>query len=68
VAVSGLALAGGALASGSVVAQAGRESHGMSRDALEQLKALDDSETAAGWIDIAKGTRHPAQPRWCVRG
>jgi manganese oxidase len=61
VAVSGLALAGGALATGSVVAQTGNESHGTSRDALAQPKGLDNFEHAAEWIDIAKGIRHPAR-------
>jgi FtsP/CotA-like multicopper oxidase with cupredoxin domain len=61
VAASGLALAGGALASGSAVAQMGHESHGMSHGGPVQPKAPDDSETAARWIDIARGTRHPAR-------
>ena len=61
VAVSGLALAGGALASGSAVAQTGQESLGTSQGAPAQPKAPDGSEAAAWWIDIARGTRYPAR-------
>src|SRR6266849_3505179 len=62
VAVSGLALAGSALASGSAVAQVGHEGHGMSRGAPAQSQSPDDAKTAAQWwLNIAKGTRHPAR-------
>jgi len=61
VAVSGLALAGGALASGSAVAQTGHESHGTSQDAPAQPNVPGGSETAARWINIATSTRQPAR-------
>jgi hypothetical protein len=61
VAVSGLALAGGAIASGSAVAQMGHESHSTSQGVPAQPKARDDSEVAARWIEIARGIRHPAR-------
>ncbi len=61
VAVSGLALAGGALANGPAVAQADHESHGTSQGAPAQPKAPDSSETAAWWINVARGTRHAAR-------
>ncbi len=61
VAVSGLALAGGALAGGSAVAQTGHESHGTSRGAPAQPKGPDGSETAAWWLDIARGIPHAAR-------
>jgi len=61
VAVSGLALAGTALASGSAEGQMGHEGHGMSAHMPAQSKASDDAESAAQWIDIARGTQHPAR-------
>src|SRR5215813_11398111 len=61
VAVSGLALAGTALASGSAEAQMGHEGHSMFPHTPAQPKASDDAEPAAQWIDIARGTRHPAR-------
>jgi manganese oxidase len=61
VAVSGLALAGGALASGPVVAQVGHEGQGMARSLPTQPKAPDSSETAAWWIDTARTIPHSAR-------
>jgi manganese oxidase len=61
VAVSGLALAGSALASRSAGAQMSHEGHGMSPHTPAQPKASDDTESAAQWIDIARGTQHPAR-------
>jgi FtsP/CotA-like multicopper oxidase with cupredoxin domain len=61
VAVSGLALAGSALARGSAVAQMGHEGHGMSTRELAKPQGRGETETAAQWIDIAKGTRHAAR-------
>ncbi len=67
VAASGLALAGGALAGGPAVAEMGHEGHEMSggtsgqRQAPEHTKTRDHTKTRAQWIDIAKGTRHPAR-------
>jgi manganese oxidase len=61
IAVSGLALAGSALASGSAEAQMGHEGRGMSPHTPAQPKASDDTESAAQWIDIARGTQHPAR-------
>lgn len=61
VAVSGLALAGGALARGSAAAQTGHESRGASRDAPAQPKAADGSEAAAWWLEIARGIPHSAR-------
>jgi FtsP/CotA-like multicopper oxidase with cupredoxin domain len=60
-AASGLALAGGALAAGSAVAQMGREGHRMSRSAPAQRHAPSGAGTSSQWIDIAKGTHHPAR-------
>src|SRR5216684_4898537 len=61
VAVSGLALAGSGLVSGSAVAQMQHEGRGMSTLAAAKPQGLDDAKTMAPWIDIAKGTRHPAR-------
>lgn len=62
VAVSGLALAGGALSNGSPVAQADHEHHGSSQQgAPAQPRAPDDSQGVAQWIEIAKDTEHPAR-------
>ncbi len=62
VAVSGLALAGSALASGPAVAQMEHEGHGMSPSTPAQRQMPHDAKTAAQWwINIAKGTRHPAR-------
>jgi FtsP/CotA-like multicopper oxidase with cupredoxin domain len=62
VAVSGLALAGSALASGSAVAQMEHEGHGMSGGAREPSQTPGDAKTAGQWwINIAKGTQHPAR-------
>jgi manganese oxidase len=60
IAVSGLALAGSTVASGSAEAQMGHENHGMSPH-TPAPKASDDPESAAQWIDIARGTQHPAR-------
>lgn len=61
VAVSGLALAGGGLASGSAAAQMQHEGHGMSTRAAAKPQGRDDAKTMAQWTDIAKGTQHPAR-------
>src|SRR5215831_19515331 len=61
VAVSGLALAGGGLASGSAVAQMEHEGHGPSSRAPAKAEGRDNARTLASWNDIAKGTRHPAR-------
>jgi manganese oxidase len=61
VAVSGIALAGGAVAGGSTLAQMGHEDHGTPSRTPAQSQASEHAKTAAQWIDIAKGTRHPAR-------
>jgi FtsP/CotA-like multicopper oxidase with cupredoxin domain len=61
VAVSGLALAGGALGSGTAVAQMGHEGHGTSPSAPAKPQGRGGTESVGQWIDIAKGTRHPAR-------
>ena len=61
VAVSGLTLAGGALASGSAVAQMEHEGHGTSSRAPAKAERRDDARTMTSWNDIAKGTQHPAR-------
>ncbi len=60
VAVSGLALASSALAGGPAATQMGHEGQGMSRGA--PTPSPEDAKTAAQWwINIAKGTQHPAR-------
>jgi FtsP/CotA-like multicopper oxidase with cupredoxin domain len=61
VAVSGLALAGSGLASGSAVAQMEHEGHGPSSRAPAKPEGRDNARTLASWNDIAKGTQHPAR-------
>jgi len=65
-AVSGLALASAALANRSAVAQMGHEGHGamghdMSPAQPQQPPASDQATAASQWMDIVKGTQHPAR-------
>jgi FtsP/CotA-like multicopper oxidase with cupredoxin domain len=61
VVVSGLALAGSGLASGSAVAQMEHEGHDPSSRAPAKPEGRDNARTLASWNDIAKGTQHPAR-------
>jgi FtsP/CotA-like multicopper oxidase with cupredoxin domain len=60
VAVSGLALTGAALGSGSAFAQRGHEGHSMPTPQAAP-PAPDAGTNAKQWLDIVKGTRHPAR-------
>jgi manganese oxidase len=60
VAVSGLAIAGTALGGRSALAQMSHEGHGMSMPQAAP-SPRNETNTATQWIDIAKGTQHPAR-------
>jgi manganese oxidase len=61
VAVPGLALAGAALASRSAIAQAAHEAYSTPLETPAQSLAQVGRSGTSQWLDIAKGTRHPAR-------
>jgi hypothetical protein len=60
VAASGAAIVGAALGSGSALAQMNHEGHRMPMPQA-MPPAQNNAGAAPQWIDIAKGTKHPAR-------
>lgn len=60
VAASGLAIAGAAIGVGYASAQPGHEGHGMPVPPAAPSER-NQTNAAKQWLDIAKGTRHPAR-------